>query len=46
MWHRDRARLGRVHELMVAAAGALQMPAIGLEQLDQVMTLHRVYYTH
>jgi len=35
-----------MHELMVAAAGALQLPAIGLQQLDQRTTLHRVYYTH
>jgi len=46
MRHCDRARLGRVHELMVAAAGTVEMPAIALEQLDQVTTLHRVYYTH
>ena len=31
---------------MVAAAGTLQAPTIGLQQLDQLATLHRVYYTH
>jgi len=31
---------------MLAAAGALKLPAIGLQQLDQRKTLHRVYYTH
>jgi len=31
---------------MMAAAGALQLPAIGLQQPDQFTTLHRVDYTH
>lgn len=31
---------------MVAAAGSLEMPTIGLQQLDQLATLHRVYCTH
>ncbi len=31
---------------MVATAGTLQAPAIGLQQLDQFATLHRVYSTH
>jgi hypothetical protein len=31
---------------MVAAAGAPQLPTIGLQQFDQLTTLHRVYYTH
>ena len=31
---------------MVAAAGTLQVPTVALQQLDQLATLHRVYYTH
>jgi hypothetical protein len=46
MWHGDRTHLGWVDKLMVAAAGTLQAPTIGLQQLDQFATLHDVYYTH
>src|SRR5208282_4994926 len=35
-----------MHKLMVTTAGALQSPAIRLQQFDQLATLHRVYYTH
>src|SRR5271168_553625 len=40
------ARLGRMHELVVAAASSLKLPTIRLQELDQLTTLHRVYYTH
>ena len=46
MRHCDGAWLGRVHELMVAAASSLKLPAVRLQELDQLATLHRVYYTH
>ena len=46
MRHCDGAWLGRVRELMVAAASSLKLPAIRLQELDQLTTLHRVYYTH
>ena len=46
MRHRAGARLRRMDELMMAAAGSLKMPAIRLQELDQLATLHRVYYTH
>jgi hypothetical protein len=35
-----------MHELVVAAASSLKLPAIRLLELDQLATLHRVYYTH
>jgi hypothetical protein len=35
-----------MHELVVAAASSLKLPAIRLQELDQLATLHRVYYTH
>jgi hypothetical protein len=35
-----------MHELVVAAASSLKLPAIRLQELDQLTTLHRVYYTH
>jgi hypothetical protein len=44
MRNRNGARLRRMHELVVAAASSL--PAIRLQELDQLATLHRVYYTH
>jgi hypothetical protein len=46
MRHGDRAHLGPMHKLMVTTAGALQSPAIRLQQFDQLATPHRVYYTH
>jgi hypothetical protein len=46
MRHRDRAQFGRMDKLLVATAGTLQAPTIGLQQLDQFATLLRVYYTH
>jgi hypothetical protein len=35
-----------MHELVVAAASSLKLPAIRLQELDKFTTLHRVYYTH
>jgi hypothetical protein len=35
-----------MHELVVAAASSLKLPTIRLQELDQLTTLHRVYYTH
>jgi hypothetical protein len=35
-----------MHELVVAAASSLKLPAIRLQELDQLTTLDRVYYTH
>src|ERR1700722_17091243 len=46
MRNRNSARLRRMHELVVAAASSLKLPAIRLQELDQLATLHRVYYTH
>ena len=46
MRYRNGARLRRMHELMMAAASSLKLPAIRLQELDQLATLHRVYYTH
>ena len=46
MRHCYGARLRRMHELVVAAASSLKLPAIRLQELDQLATLHRVYYTH
>jgi hypothetical protein len=46
MRNRNGTRLRRMHELMVAAASSLKLPAIRLQKLDQLATLHRVYYTH
>ena len=46
MRNRNGARLRRMHELVVAAASSLKLPAIRLQELDQLATLHRVYYTH
>ena len=46
MRHRYRARLPRMHELVVASTSSLKLPAIRLQELDQLTTLHRVYYTH
>jgi hypothetical protein len=46
MRHRYSARFRRMHELVVAAASSLKLPAIRLQELDQLTTLHRVYYTH
>src|SRR5208282_1570133 len=46
MRYRNGARLRRMHELMVAAASSLKLPAIRLQELNQLATLHRVYYTH
>jgi hypothetical protein len=46
MRHRYGARLRRMRELVVAAASSLKLPAIRLQELDQLATLHRVYYTH
>jgi len=46
MRDRNGARLRRMHELMVAAASSLKLPAIRLQELNQLATLHRVYYTH
>jgi hypothetical protein len=46
MRNRNGARLRRMHELVVAAASSLKMPAIRPQELDQLTTLHRVYYTH
>ena len=46
MRYRNGARFRRMHELMMAAASSLKLPAIRLQELDQLATLHRVYYTH
>jgi hypothetical protein len=46
MRNRNGSRLRRMHELVVAAASSLKLPAIRLQKLDQLATLHRVYYTH
>ncbi len=36
MKDRDRAGSGRMHKLMVAAVGTVELPAIGLQHLDQL----------
>ena len=47
MWHRDGAlALRRMNELVVAAASSLKLPAIRLQELFQLATPYRVYYTH
>jgi hypothetical protein len=46
MRHSYGARFRRMRELVVAAASSLKLPAIRLQELDQLTTLHRVYYTH
>jgi hypothetical protein len=46
MRHCYGAWLRRMHVLVVAAASSLKLPAIRLQELDQLATLHRVYYTH
>jgi hypothetical protein len=42
----DRAGPDRMHKLMVATAGTLELPTVGPQQLDQLAALHLAYFSH